>query len=135
MPNQPNYTGPISPCPFDGYASPALVQSGTYVDGTALYTVQCPICNVQIANQISQQAAVDTWNLRIANTHTFVTWFASLVAEETSLGTFAAWQTAYNTEVATTPTVADLIAWIAANPPPNIDTLASWIHDNPPVTD
>jgi hypothetical protein len=136
MPNQPvGYTGTIAACPFDGYATPNLVQSGTYVDGTALYTIQCPICTVQIASQSSQQSAVNVWNLRIANTHSFVTWGASLAAEVTLLGTYAAWQTLYAAEVASAPTVAALESWITANPPPNIDTLVTWIHNNPPVTD
>jgi hypothetical protein len=130
-----NFTGPISPCPFDGYASPALVQAGTYVDGTALYTIQCPICNVSIAQQTSEQSAVNVWNLRVANTHTFVTWGASLNAEEATIGTFAAWLALYNTEVASTPTVGALTTWITANPPPNIDTLSTWIQNNPPITD
>lgn len=152
MPNQPvGYSGSISPCPFDGYATPVLIQSGTYVDGTSLYTVQCPICNVSIANQTSKQAAVDTWNLRIANTHTFVNWFISLNSEEDSLGTYAAWKAAYDTEIASIETYATWQAaynaqvstigtyadWLAAYnaevaTTPTVSALIAWIAAHPP---
>jgi hypothetical protein len=90
-----------SACPFDGFASPIL-QKGTHAnDGTATYSVICPICRIHTPELRSMQAAVDAWDARVAApTPTYVTWLASAA-----------------TEAGVAADVAAFAAWIVAHPP------------------
>lgn len=87
-------------CPFDGYATPFLVQGEPNNDGTHSYHVICPICNNGTPDERSMTIACNLWNQRNYSLATYVAWFA-----------------AFDTFVATVPTMSNLAAYVHANPP------------------
>jgi Lar family restriction alleviation protein len=89
----------VNPCPFEGYATPALESAGNANDGTPLYEVKCPICRVHTPAYASKAAAANAWNARASvPAPTYATWLASAAA-------------------ATAADTAAMKAWIVAHPP------------------
>jgi hypothetical protein len=141
-----------SACPFDGFASPIL-QKGTHAnDGTATYSVICPICRCHTPELRSMQAAVDAWDARAAApTPSYVTWLASFATWKAAnpptadvAPSYTTWLASAATEAGVAADVPEFETWIVAHPPtanlaPTYVTweaaLAAWIAAHPPVAD